>query len=345
MIYFLIIAMSQGFAAAYLLWRDFKFQKPFRYLIYLIILISGHLLIKISLYFLVEEKTLFDHLVTSFSLGTGPLLLFYAYAEVNGQHLPRKRQVIHLLPLIMFSLLYVSVFFLINVNGQEDILYTYKVLASLVVISSNAGYLAYILVWIARAPVSTAAVRWLKWPLLVALVPFLLAIGSFIVPLPENTVRFAGAVAATALILSILKHRFAAQSPQVHQPATNGKYERSSLTLVEAETCLACLQHLMESKKLYLNRELTLDELAEKCDISKHHLTQAMNTKLNKNYYQYVNEYRVKEACRQLEKGYDENFLQLAYSSGFNSKTSFNTYFKKVTGLTPQRYQKKCTVA
>jgi len=97
----------------------------------------------------------------------------------------------------------------------------------------------------------------------------------------------------------------------------------------------------MDKEKPFLNNELTLSELAGAIGIYKHYLTQILNDKLNKNFYEFVNHYRVEEFKSQLNnpKSKKFSFLGLALNSGFNSKSSFNRIFKDLTGLTPSQYK------
>ena len=98
---------------------------------------------------------------------------------------------------------------------------------------------------------------------------------------------------------------------------------------------------LMEVDKLYQEPELTLQQLASRLELSVHQLSQAINDGLKKNFYELVNGYRVAEAKRLLQDDKTVNYtiLSIGFEAGFNSKTTFNTVFKKFTGLTPSDYR------
>lgn len=101
------------------------------------------------------------------------------------------------------------------------------------------------------------------------------------------------------------------------------------------------LQVIMEVQKPYLDSELNLIRLAEMLSVSTHHLSYVINTGFGKNFFQYVNEYRVDYAQKLLKEPNSKlSILGVAFESGFNSKTSFNTAFKKVTGQTPSEFKK-----
>ena len=97
----------------------------------------------------------------------------------------------------------------------------------------------------------------------------------------------------------------------------------------------------MEVEKLYLETELTLQELADRVGAPAYQISQAINEGLNKNFYDLINAYRVDEAKQLLLNPTNSNFtiLSVAFEAGFNSKTTFNTVFKKFTGLTPSDFR------
>ena len=97
----------------------------------------------------------------------------------------------------------------------------------------------------------------------------------------------------------------------------------------------------MERDKLYQEHELTLQTLSDKLSIPTYQASQAIKEGMNKNFYDLVNGYRVEEAKRLLVDPKNENFtiLSVGFEAGFNSKTTFNTVFKKFTGVTPTEYR------
>jgi len=99
----------------------------------------------------------------------------------------------------------------------------------------------------------------------------------------------------------------------------------------------------MQSNKPYLEPELTLEQLASKLSLKPRILSQAINEILGQNFYDFINRYRIEEASRLLTNPRDEKItiLEVLYEVGFNSKSSFNTLFKKYTGLTPTEFRKK----
>jgi len=120
------------------------------------------------------------------------------------------------------------------------------------------------------------------------------------------------------------------------------KYEKSTLTDEKGEEHLNRLLKLMETEKPHLKSDLTLQKLAAMLEISTHHLSQIINERLNQNFFDFINRYRTEDAKQKLLSKDFKNYtiLAIAEECGFNSKSSFNTAFKKFTGMTPSEYRK-----
>ena len=118
------------------------------------------------------------------------------------------------------------------------------------------------------------------------------------------------------------------------------KYKRSGLREEDVADLVNKIRKYMVIKKPYLDRELTIYNLSDQLRISRHTLSEVINEHMGMNFYNLVNEYRVKEVKQRMK---NEDYRQLtilaiAYDSGFNSKSSFNTIFKEKTGQTPSQY-------
>ncbi|MCX6152269.1 MAG: helix-turn-helix domain-containing protein [Ignavibacteriales bacterium] len=121
------------------------------------------------------------------------------------------------------------------------------------------------------------------------------------------------------------------------------KYEKSNLTGEKGDEYLKKLLALMTNEKPYIDNILTLQKLADRLQITPHHLSQIINEKLNQNFFDFINTYRVEEAKKMLIDPNVQNLtvLAIAEECGFNSKSSFNTSFKKYTGITPSEFKKQ----
>jgi AraC-like DNA-binding protein len=121
------------------------------------------------------------------------------------------------------------------------------------------------------------------------------------------------------------------------------KYQKSGLPSNKAAEHRDALLRLMESEKPYIDPYLTLSHLSEKLSINTHNLSEVINTQFDQNFFDFVNAYRMEQAKRDLADPAKRELkiLAIAYDAGFNSKTSFNTLFKKHTGLSPSEFRER----
>ena len=101
---------------------------------------------------------------------------------------------------------------------------------------------------------------------------------------------------------------------------------------------------LIEKERLYLDPELTLSKLAKIMGVSSKLLSQIINQTENSNYSQFIAKFRVIEVKKRLRNPVYNNYkiAAIAYESGFNSTSSFNASFKKITNTTAVKYRKSC---
>ena len=110
----------------------------------------------------------------------------------------------------------------------------------------------------------------------------------------------------------------------------------------EAHSLLKVVNDYMILKEPFLNPDLTLKQLASELKIPERLLSGVINQYRNQNFYDFVNNYRISKAQKMLT---DDSFkrktvLEILYDSGFNSKSSFNLVFKRITGLTPTEFKR-----
>ena len=119
------------------------------------------------------------------------------------------------------------------------------------------------------------------------------------------------------------------------------KYARRNIDISVQNDYLNMLEKYMEDEKPYLDENISIRELSVKTGIPHHHLSIVINSMLGKNFYTFINEYRVKEAEIILNDpdNVDASIISIAFRAGFNSKSAFNSVFKKITGKTPSQYR------
>lgn len=130
------------------------------------------------------------------------------------------------------------------------------------------------------------------------------------------------------------------QSKEKQQPVIEEKYRKSNVTEEECRRLAGELELLMQRERLYVNPNLKIVDLAAILNVSTYTLSYLFNQYLDKNYYDYLNDYRIEEFKRLVDKDeYSKYTLTaLAELCGFSSRTSFFRYFKKVIGITPNEY-------
>lgn len=159
-------------------------------------------------------------------------------------------------------------------------------------------------------------------------------------PYFRHTLLFKLLIAAGLLLL--LGGAFLLYKKITRFKAERNKYQGSQLNDLYVDECLSKLDHLMRVKKVYLEENLTLQSLAGELSILPRYLSQIVNEKLNVNFPDYVNSFRVEEAKKLLSdsNGRNRKIIAIAFDVGFNTKAAFNIAFKKHTGMTPTQYRK-----
>jgi len=118
------------------------------------------------------------------------------------------------------------------------------------------------------------------------------------------------------------------------------RYQSSRLSKSEINEYLERLNQYMRKAKPYLDPDISLPELARQTGIPARSLSQIINESLQKNFYDFINSYRIEESLHYLENTRMEKrtVLEVLYDVGFNSKSAFNTAFKNQTGMTPTQF-------
>lgn len=119
------------------------------------------------------------------------------------------------------------------------------------------------------------------------------------------------------------------------------KYQGSNLTASQIATYKQQLLALLESEKPFLNPQVGIVDLSEKLSIPTKQLSQVINQSFGKSFFDFINTYRIQEVQQILKASKDDKLtvLEAMYQAGFNSKSSFNTAFKKETGQTPTEFR------
>ena len=120
------------------------------------------------------------------------------------------------------------------------------------------------------------------------------------------------------------------------------KYRKSSLTEQDKEMIIKKIKHEMEANSFFTNNLASLSGLARQIGESSHHVSQVINEKMNMNFFEMLAFYRVEHAKKLIRNDRDGKITveELAELVGYNSKSSFNSAFRKYTSKTPSEFRK-----
>jgi AraC-like DNA-binding protein len=147
------------------------------------------------------------------------------------------------------------------------------------------------------------------------------------------------------LMLAVIVYLIAYQAIRDRRVLTPGfinRYRNLNPGKEREDLILDRLVHLFEEDKIFVDPGLKVATLAELLDCTPHLLSQIINAKLNKNFSELLQLYRINEfKIRAAKDEYQQyTIMGIAYDVGYNSKSTFNTHFKKHTGITPSEYLK-----
>ena len=324
-----------------------------------LIILFVHLGIKLSLLVVWKSAFLYNNNATGFSSSYGPLLylttLFYLKKPVSNRMILG-----HMSPLFISPLI-----FLANSAGYEEgiisrhFISTYSIIFQVGVSASLIIYplLAWRLLRGAQLDANSPKHKLLAAIIRTILSGILLGLACMTIYTIQTghwdlNLWILPYICFTLLIVMILRYKMeagtAATTAAPPETITSAEtqpvrqYKKSGLDDEMLDTYEHSIRGFMQQSRIYLEPELSLEELSEQARIPKHHVTQLLNERLHKNFYAFINEYRIEEAMNKLkDPALDINLLSLAYDCGFNSKSSFNNYFKKIAGVTPSIYRKQ----
>ena len=114
---------------------------------------------------------------------------------------------------------------------------------------------------------------------------------------------------------------------------------RTALLSAEKMQLIASkLEHAMKEDKLFLQDNLSLNKLSESVSETENHISETLSQFLHTKFFQFVNGFRIEEAKKALQDS-DKLITSIAFDVGFNSKSTFNTAFKKIVGYSPTAYR------
>ncbi len=135
------------------------------------------------------------------------------------------------------------------------------------------------------------------------------------------------------------------EKKDIEEIIEEGETEEAKRKLISDEKLAGYRQklaELMNTEKPHLDYDISLVKLATRFNVSPHQLSYIINNGFNENFFQFINRYRVEHAMKMILDPTQSHlsFMGIAFESGFNSKTVFNTTFKRITGKTPSEFKK-----
>lgn len=370
------VGLAQSLFAAFVLVTKKRVEISDRILIACLLTFAS----KFAIFLLHAEHA--DFFDLAFSMGLmpmtfGPYMYLYTSYLVENRTRFRKRDLLHFLPFTAMTITY-FMFFKDVVDFSEvtyfnnDSYLVVRVLYGLIFFTSVVTYtvMTYIKLWRYRKSLTTNFSYWsrqlkLLWlnfiPGLFAILFVIYFVVGFINAFSFKQIydiTMISHVGLTVIAFSI--SYFGLKQPTLFRPSykradTEGsvieepaededkKKIKARFTEEEANKLEAKLTRHMEVAKPYLTPDLTLYDLASQINIGKNDLTELLNNHLGKNFFSFVNEYRLNAVIERLESPDYDHFtiISIAYDCGFNSKSTFNNLFKQHTGLTPSEYKKE----
>ncbi|GAA0722429.1 hypothetical protein GCM10009430_24820 [Aquimarina litoralis] len=264
-------------------------------------------------------------------LAIGPSLWLYVKnLSANNKKEGHKVLQVHYIPLLFF----VGFCWLIPNDGSQ-----LSRMIFIVLLLHILGYGIYTLYYLFRNKEQLIVKEkktytWLFFLTLLTMLMSLIQIGVFFRWVPYLSTAFLFSIVVITLAIWGLKN----VSLFKIEPK---KYTGSTISDQNATIYLDKLIYLMKEEKLYLDPEITLTKLSDRIGITSKQLSQIINQHQNENYSQFIARYRVEEAKKLLSMPAYKNFkiAAIAYESGFNSISSFNASFKKITNTTALKYR------
>jgi AraC-like DNA-binding protein len=301
-----------------------------------------------------------QHIDDGFFLLYGPIFYFYTKGVIYRDFKISSRNLLHVIPYLLLTISLLSFIYQMPTTSEEilknNLLWQFY-LISVLVYAHFFVYLglAYKSLWKYReiiknkySQIDQINLNWLSFSL-----------NTFgllsVISLVHNFIAFSGnrPVLITSLILLLIFIFYfvnrvilkALRQPEIFAGITQNettKYQGSNLTPDQIEEYKKQLVDLCNTEKPFLNAQVNIADLSEKLSISTKHLSQVINQSFNKSFFDFINSYRVQEAQQILKESRDDKLtvLEVMYEVGFNSKSSFNTAFKKESGQTPTEFRK-----
>lgn len=293
-----------------------------------------------------------------------PFLYLFVLSIIYSDFKIKKKYLIHFIPFLIVTIIQLPIFYFANIETQNEFAdnYLYSNIGMFSITLAHLQNLMYIIlifkilfkykkILIENHSISNDYNhRWLFQMNII--LSFL-----FVVAIIKNSQKYGNtdtdlllfrlSVAIGMLIFTcwlVLKALYAPKiftgvDSQLRLNKTNASNQKKTNSTILKQ--VDKLNLFMLNHQPFLNPDFTIQQLANQTQIDTREISSIINHHLNQNFYEFVNQYRIEEAKKVLLKNRELTILEVLYSVGFNSKSTFNTQFKKTTKLTPTEYRRK----
>ena len=350
MTYVLAAGLWQTCAAIILLWLNRPKNKADNLLILLLCAIAWHLSTKLFIFSRLPDPEVVFRMHTFIQLAYGPLIYLYILKTRERAFLPATRWYLFL-PLMIASIFYLSA---VNVLIWSPalghrLLNIYNRFSFFLILAVH-GVFSYLS--LAACRIHTVSKKeyhlatGLSWALiLIGIAEIVLVIAGNYNPAYNTLVRSILYSIIGTMPFLIIRYKYEGiqgvpdQGPEV---ISQEDEKKSLLPPGRHKEIFQSIEDFFRSSKAYKEEDFSLDKLASSIGISRYYISETLNKYARKPFYQYLNEYRIQEAISRIEycigKDIQFDILTIAHDSGFKAKSSFNQYFKKITGETPSAF-------
>ena len=294
----------------------------------------------------------------SFMLAYGPLLYLFTRSVLIKDFKLRKKQFLHFIPFLILTLFVIVVVTFSNTQlGNFNFLYI--TLFKILLLVHIAIYMIKSRLEINKllsaaednySNIPTEHITWLK--LIINSFIIILIVATIHATIPMLNYEYGLIISLTIfitylfyfvnkVILRMLNNATKDSGIIMHvEQVIHDKYKGSNLTDVQIKNYMLKISTYFQEHQPFLESNITLQYLAEVIEISPKALSQVINAGFSLSFFDFINKYRIEHAIGLLDNKNTKTTIQeVMYDSGFSSKSSFNTAFKKFTGLTPTNYK------
>lgn len=313
-----------------------------------------HLSYKFILLYFFENLDLFEKFHGAFSFLYSPLNYIYTLSVLQKK-ITKKQCFYHSIPFFIGGFFNTILFYLaLKNNLSTSIIKWYTALCLLLITLSFVIYSLISLKLIKQnkqtsTNIVSLKLKIIKFICLTLLMVSILTLLAFVLNLIglKSTInfRYLFYILLLGLFFMVIHFRFKIffeiQKNTKKDIVKEEKYKNYDLDTIEMDLILEKVNSYFIKRKMFLDSEFNLEILSIDTKIPKIKITQALNIRLNMNFYQYINNLRIEESKKLISKTTNSNFSTIGYQSGFKNKSTFYKYFKQSTEMTPSEYKKK----